>query len=82
VLAWAALVALLPWRASHAYIDPSSAGPIYQILLPLLIAIGSGLAAFRRSLKRVWRRVLGALASLLARSTDPADPAVPPDPPG
>lgn len=74
---WAALIALLPWQACYAYIDPSAAGPIYQILLPLLVAIASGVAAFRRSLKRTWRRFLNAVASV-ARGADAAAPRDPP----
>jgi hypothetical protein len=61
LLAWAALVGLLPWQASYAYIDPGTAGPIYQMLLPLLVAIVSGLAAFRRRIKRVCERLIGLL---------------------
>jgi hypothetical protein len=61
VLAWIALVSLLPWQASYAYIDPGTAGPIYQLLLPLLIAIASGFAAFRRAIKRAWDRLTGLL---------------------
>ena len=76
-LLWTALLAMLPWQACYAYIDPSAAGPIYQILLPLLVAIASGLAAFRRSLKRAWRRVLNALASI-GRGADAAAPRDPP----
>jgi len=74
---WVGLLALLPWQACYAYIDPSAAGPVYQILLPLLVAIASGLAAFRRSLKRLWRRLLNGVAGL-ARGADTVTPRDPP----
>jgi hypothetical protein len=74
VLAWAALVALLPWRNAHAYIDPNSAGPIYQMLFPLFIAIATGLAAFRRALGRMWQRVASVV---LARRSERAPSRTP-----
>jgi len=74
---WTGLLALLPWQACYDYIDPSAAGPVYQVLLPLLVAIASGLAAFRRSLKRLWRRMLSAVGGF-ARGADAATPRDPP----
>jgi len=71
LLALTGLLALLPWQATYAYIDPSSAGPIYQLVLPVLVAIASLFAAFRRYLKRAWRRFVSAVASLV-RGADSA----------
>ncbi len=72
VIAWVALVALLPWRAAHAYIDPNAAGPLYQLLFPLLVALASGLAAFRRAIARAWQRLTVAVRR--PRSEVPPDP--------
>ena len=74
VLVWAALVALLPWRAAHAYIDPNAAGPLYQLLFPLLVAFASGLAAFRRAIARAWQRLTVAVLTRRPRSELPPDP--------
>ena len=56
-LALTALLALMPLRSVHAYIDPNAAGPLYQFLFPMLVAIASAIAASRRLLKRLWSRV-------------------------
>jgi hypothetical protein len=58
-----ALVALGPWRSAHAYIDPNTAGPIYQFLFPFLIAAASALAALRRYIARLWQRMVSALVT-------------------
>ena len=52
-----ALLCLLPIHAAYAYVDPNSAGLLYQILFPVLVAIASALTAMRRSLARLWRRL-------------------------
>ncbi len=57
VLALAALIACVPLKAAFAYVDPNSAGSLYQILFPLLIAIGSAFAALRRVIARAWSRL-------------------------
>jgi hypothetical protein len=77
VLLWAGLVAMLPWQASFAYIDPGSAGPLYQLLFPLLVTIASAFAFFRRALKRAWDRVVSAVVSLRGGAS-----AAEHDPPG
>ncbi|HTW37332.1 MAG TPA: hypothetical protein VMD49_02040 [Steroidobacteraceae bacterium] len=58
-------LALLPVRPAHAYIDPNSAGPLYQLLFPLLIAVGSVIAMLRRAIARAWNRVTGAVISVV-----------------
>jgi hypothetical protein len=60
ILALTALVAFGPIQA-HAYVDPNSAGPLFQFLFPMFIAIASGLTAFRRMLGRLWCRLTGRL---------------------
>ena len=68
-LALTALIAVIPLRSAHAYIDPNSAGPLYQFLFPMLVAIASGIAASRRALKRLWSRVV---ARITGARTEPA----------
>jgi hypothetical protein len=65
------LLAVAPVRPAHAYIDPNSAGPLYQLLFPLLIAVGSVIAMLRRVIARAWNRVTSAVASvILGRRAD------------
>lgn len=59
------VLAAVPLRPAHAYIDPNSAGPLYQMLFPLLIAIGSAIAMLRRTIARAWSRVTSAVASVV-----------------
>jgi hypothetical protein len=59
----AAAAALAPWREAHAYIDPNSAGPLYQFLFPFLIAAASALAALRRHIARLWNRLVQAVVT-------------------
>jgi hypothetical protein len=70
-----ALVALAPWRPAHAYIDPNSAGPLYQFLFPFLIAAASALTALRRYIARLWHRLVQAVVSAVRgeRSESPGD---------
>ena len=74
-LALLALAAALPWRSAHAYIDPNTAGPLYQFLFPLLVAAASALTALRRYIARLWNRLAGAVVTALrgqrARPEDP-----------
>jgi hypothetical protein len=63
----AVLVALLALRPACAYIDPNSAGPLYQLLFPLLVAIGSAIAMTRRYIARLWSRALEGLLSAFRR---------------
>jgi len=65
MLLWAIVLGVAPLRSAHAYLDPNSAGPLYQLLFPLLIAIGSVVAMLRRAIARAWNRVTSALASAL-----------------
>lgn len=44
-------------EVAHAYVDPNSVGPLYQFLFPLLVAVTSVLAGFRRALARCWNRL-------------------------
>jgi len=62
-----ALLALgvLQAPSAFAYIDPNSAGPLSQMLFPLLIAIASVLAAMRRIIRQSWLRVYRATAAIL-----------------
>jgi hypothetical protein len=47
-------------QPADAYIDPNAAGPLYQLLFPLLIAIGSAVAFMRRYIRELWNRVVQA----------------------
>ena len=58
-----ALIAAVAVQPAQAYIDPNSAGPLYQLLFPLLIAIGSAIAALRRYIARAWVRVTSAVVA-------------------
>ncbi len=66
-LALAALVGLLPSRPAHAYIDPNSAGQLYQFLFPFLIAAASAIAALRRYIARLWYRFVNAVVTAVRR---------------
>jgi hypothetical protein len=50
--------AIVPLRPAWAYVDPNSAGLLYQILFPVLVAIASMLTFLRRAVARLWRRVV------------------------
>ena len=54
-------------RPAHAYIDPNTVGPLYQLLLPMLIAIGSGIAMVRRYIREFWGRSIAGIASMFRR---------------
>ncbi len=62
-----ALVGLAPWRPAHAYVDPNSAGQLYQFLFPFLIAAASTLAALRRYIARLWNRLVNAVVMAVRR---------------
>lgn len=49
------LSAMAP-RPVYAYIDPNTAGSLYQVLFPILVAIGTALAAMRRVIAAHWYR--------------------------
>jgi hypothetical protein len=60
-----AVLACMPLRAAYAYIDPNSAGAIYQFLFPLLIAIGSAFAFLRRTIVRACTKVAHAVVAIV-----------------
>jgi hypothetical protein len=60
-------------QPAHAYIDPNAAGPLYQMLLPMLIAIGSGLAMIRRYIRQFWDRSIEACSSIFRRKATRED---------
>jgi amino acid transporter len=59
-----AVLTCLPMRSAYAYIDPNSAGALYQFLFPLLVAIGSAFAFLRRTIVRACSRVAHAVAAI------------------
>lgn len=65
MIALVALLACLPLRPAYAYIDPNSAGALYQFLFPLLVAIGSAFAFLRRSIVRACTKMAHAVAALV-----------------
>jgi len=60
-----AVLACLPMRPAYAYIDPNSAGALYQILFPLLVAIGSAFAFLRRTIVRACSRLAHAVVAIV-----------------
>ena len=60
-------------RPAHAYIDPNTVGPLYQLLLPMLIAIGSGIAMIRRYIRHFWERSIEGIGSMFRRKARPED---------
>jgi hypothetical protein len=73
VLAAVMVLILAPIRPAHAYIDPNVAGPLYQLLLPVLVAIGSGIAMVRRYLRHLWDRSIAACMSVFRGKTSSED---------
>lgn len=68
LIGMAAVVAVLscvPLTPAYAYIDPNSAGAIYQFLFPLLIAIGSAFAFLRRTIVRACTRLAHAVVAIV-----------------
>ena len=65
MVAVVAVLAWLPLRPAYAYIDPNSAGALYQFLFPLLIAIGSAFAFLRRTIVRACSKVAHAVAAIV-----------------
>lgn len=61
VVLLASLVACVPLQSAFAYIDPNSAGSLYQLLFPLLIAIGGAFAALRRMIVQAVSRLASAV---------------------
>lgn len=58
-----AMLACLPLTPAYAYLDPNSAGALYQFLFPLLIAIGSAFAFLRRTIVRACTKLAHAVAA-------------------
>lgn len=65
MVAVVAVLACMPLRAAYAYIDPNSAGALYQFLFPLLIAIGSAFAFLRRTIVRACTRLASTVVSVV-----------------
>jgi hypothetical protein len=62
-----ALLTCVPLRPAYAYIDPNSAGALYQFLFPLLIAIGSAFAFLRRVIVRACTKLAHAVVAVVRR---------------
>lgn len=60
-----AVLACLPLRPAYAYIDPNSAGALYQFLFPVLIAIGSAFAFLRRTIARACTKMAHAVVAIV-----------------
>ena len=60
-----AVLACMPLEAAYAYIDPNSAGALYQFLFPLIIAVGSVFAFLRRTIARACTRLASAVVSVV-----------------
>jgi len=65
MLAVIAVLTCMPLKAAYAYIDPNSAGAIYQFLFPLLIAIGSAFAFLRRTIVRACTKFAHAVVAIV-----------------
>jgi hypothetical protein len=65
LLLFAGFLSVIPLQIAHAYIDPNSAGALYQFLFPLLIAAASALAVLRRYIARLWNRMIGAVVTAM-----------------
>jgi flagellar motor component MotA len=79
MLAVVAVLTCMPMKAAYAYIDPNSAGALYQFLFPLLVAIGSAFAFLRRTIVSAFTRFAHALASVFrgGRRKQPQNAAPP-----
>ncbi len=73
LLLLAALLAVAPLESAYAYIDPNSAGPLYQLLFPLFIAIAGAIAALRRIIKQLWHRAVRACVGVFRHERDGTD---------
>ena len=51
------IVAFLLPLDCHAYIDPNAGGWLFQMLFPLLVALGGIWAIFRRRVLELWHRL-------------------------
>ena len=69
-----AVLACIPLRPAYAYIDPNSAGALYQFLFPLLIAIGSAFAFLRRTIVRACTKVAHAVVAVVRGGRGKGEP--------
>jgi hypothetical protein len=60
-----AVLASLPLKPAYAYLDPNSAGALYQFLFPVLIAVGSAFAFLRRTIVRTCTKVAHAVVTIV-----------------
>ncbi len=65
LVAVTALLACAPLQSAFAYVDPNSAGWLYQLIFPLLIAIGSAFAVLRRVIARAWSRLATVVVAVV-----------------
>jgi hypothetical protein len=63
-----ALAAIAPIQSAYAYVDPNSAGPLYQLLFPLLVALASAFAALRRYIAQLWNRLVRRCTAMMRRA--------------
>jgi hypothetical protein len=63
----AVCVSLASTRAAYAYIDPNTAGSLYQILFPVLVGIASAFAAMRRVIAEYWFRLTRGCTTMFRR---------------
>jgi len=63
LLVFAGFLSVIPLQSAQAYIDPNSAGALYQFLFPLLIAAAGMFAALRRHIARLCSRLIGAVVT-------------------
>ncbi|HVS77289.1 MAG TPA: hypothetical protein VHE11_10155 [Steroidobacteraceae bacterium] len=70
MIAVVALLACMPMRPAYAYIDPNSAGALYQFLFPLLVAIGSAFAFLRRTIVRACTKLAHAVVAIVRGDRD------------
>lgn len=55
----AALTLVLATFDCNAYIDPNAGGLLYQILLPVIVAVVAGWRYLKMALLAVWQRLTG-----------------------
>lgn len=62
--------------SAFAYVDPNAGGLLYQILFPLIVAIGAAWAGLRHRIGYWWARLRGRLPE--EAPEQPADPGAAP----
>lgn len=70
MVAVVAVLACMPMKAAYAYIDPNSAGALYQFLFPLLVAIGSAFAFLRRTIVSACSKLAHAVVAIVRGGRD------------